>query len=230
MRSLEHRYPFGVVVVLAVLTGCPLRGHAAPPQPLQALAAGFGISTGSAGAPTLWKIPLDITYTDNGPAPANVGDAVALYQPYLDQFSWRMFIALNWPSLPTGKANQNRWLGAEGDGPTVWEHWMNSEDLFRKGGEPPPPWGTPPPIPPECRGMKLKDIFAPVVFSQDDDSFTTHNDPTATNKGSAYIQAGQTGPLVDQTGRWTRFEIYVNEGFYDYVTRNKLYSREGQQK
>jgi hypothetical protein len=37
-----------------------------------------------------------------------------------------------------------------------------------------------------------------------------------------------SGPLVDQHGRWARYEMLVNRPEYDYIVRNVLYNQEGQ--
>jgi hypothetical protein len=62
---------------------------------------------------------------------------MALFAP--DEYAWRLFLALNWPSVgqgcgpDTGKA-----FGAEG--PVVWEHWPSKNDVYLPKGAKPKSW------------------------------------------------------------------------------------------
>lgn len=70
--------------------------------------------------------------------------AMALSSP--DCYSWRLFVALNWPADPATKsADPTKDFGA--DGPVVWETWRNvrntdPETVFRLDGSDPGPWLT----------------------------------------------------------------------------------------
>ena len=45
---------------------------------------------------------------------------------------------------------------------------------------------------------------------------------------SANSQPFNTGPIIDQNGVFTRFEILVNKTMFDYILSNSLYSKAGQ--
>ena len=181
--------------------------------------------------PKFWQIPGEVVF--NGPPlPANVADGIALYQPYLDQYSWRVFIAVNWPacrpsgssgSCAPGDPDQGQWLGAGGDAPTVWEQWMNASDVFRDGGAAPIDWGTSR-VPPQCQSLAAE-LHSP-VFSMTDGSATSHNKPAL----DGYLQFDRraTGPLIDQQRRWARIESYMNRPVYDYIVKSNLFSKAGQ--
>ena len=68
--------------------------------------------------------------------------------PAFDNFAWRAFVALNWPSLPDpadrGVPDRAKTLGDPG--PRVWETFKSRYELFQVGpdGQPvaPQPWAT----------------------------------------------------------------------------------------
>ena len=68
--------------------------------------------------------------------------------PDFDNFAWRAFIALNWPSLtdPTNRGSPDRAKTLGDPGPRVWETFKARYELFQVGpdGRPgaPRPWAT----------------------------------------------------------------------------------------
>ncbi len=189
-----------------------------PPSALAKLREHFGFAAPSQGKPTMWDIPSDVNFTNSGPLPGEVQDAIALYQPYLNQFAWQTFIAINWPALENGDPDHSTWIGAgSGDASTVWEHWMNADDIFRPHGEAPLAWGQRRPVPASCPKSSY-----PMVFV-DDESADTHNVTEPGTRGDE-----RSGPLIDQHRRYARFEEYVNKTTYDYIVKNQLYNVEGQ--
>lgn len=222
-----------LVGTLTVAGGC-FPGTAPPPaspMPTAMIAspAATTFAPWAPAGPPLWRIPTEVAF--NGPPlPEDVPTGIALYQPYLDQFSWQMFIAVNWPACSTGdkdckagEPDKGTWIGASGDAPTVWEQWMNVDDVFRKDGALPLPWGSED-VPPACKG-KIKDDRGP-VFAVTDGSATSHNNPAL--EPDVPFDSRATGPLIDQHRRWARFESYLNEAAYDYIVENKLYNLAGQ--
>src|SRR5258707_15117735 len=49
--------------------------------------------------------------------------------------------------------------------------------------------------------------------------------PTVLTDSSQHFN---TGPLMDQKGIYTRFEILINKPMFDYILNNSLYSKAGQ--
>jgi hypothetical protein len=45
---------------------------------------------------------------------------------------------------------------------------------------------------------------------------------------TAVNQPFDTGPLIDQHGRYVHYEILINKPMFDFIVANKLYSRAGQ--
>jgi hypothetical protein len=150
------------------------------------------------------QIPCDVSVGDN----ASTLDQI---QHDFDVYSWNTFIAVNWPPDGTGKIGQN------GDNATVWEGWKESNDIFLPDGAKPSPFGAPGKLPPACQG-KLKPGLRVVT--------QIGKTPTLLEED---VQPFKTGPLVDQHGQYTRFEILVNENMFETILDNQLYNQQGQQ-
>lgn len=82
-------------------------------------------------------------------APGVPGDVASQTdQLDFDCFAWQEFIALNWPADPASS------FGDPNDqGPTTWETFMSADTLFDGNGQPPPAWGTQPPLPAACQAL-----------------------------------------------------------------------------
>ncbi len=158
-------------------------------------------------------IPLEITVT---------GTNVTLesLQHDFDVFSWETFIALNWPANEDGTPNNNSTIGQDPNALTVWQSWKSSRDIFLKDGQQPARWNenVPPPI--VCDHMTAAD------FSKAKMSLTqVGKTPNVLDESG---EPFQTGPLIDQNGQYTRYEIFTNESMFDYIVNNQLYNQQGQ--
>src|SRR5262245_38123221 len=104
-------------------------------------------------ASTALRLTAPATADDNASSlsPDRIEDVPAIKpDPYpdFDNFAWRAFIALNWPSLTDpghrGEPDRARTLGDQG--PRVWETFKARYELFQAGpdGRPiaPQPWAT----------------------------------------------------------------------------------------
>ncbi|KMM82922.1 hypothetical protein SAMN04490203_1834 [Pseudomonas taetrolens] len=158
-------------------------------------------------APTLsTQIPFDVTATPPF--------TLTSLQRNFDDMSWQTFIALNWPALANGEPNTGVQIGQH-DGATVWESWKESYQIFLPQGQTPAPWQAPASIPKVCEGLgggRLLQQMGKVPDVLDE-----------------FIQPFQSGPLVDQSGVYTRNEIVVNKPMFDSIVNNGLYSIQGQQ-
>jgi hypothetical protein len=123
----------------------------------------------------------------------------------IDNFAWRAFIALNWPSLPDsahrGAPDRSKSLGDEGK--RVWETFKSDYELFPLSAEgsrvAPSPWTSYDGRNPCGEGLDRRDktiaSFEP---------FADFNQPSFT--------VGQpANPLVGVNGAYTRYEIHFNE-------------------
>jgi len=119
-----------------------------------------------------------------------------------DRFSWESFIALNW------SPDSSNTIGINGDNTTVWENWKENFEVFQLDGGKPGPWNA-------ATQGKQKLLMqvgkTPAVLT-------------------AATQPFLTGPLIDQNGQYTRFEVVMNKIMFDYISNNTLYNYQGQQK
>ena len=149
------------------------------------------------------------------------GDNIPSAQRLFDIFAWQSFLALNWPAKPDGAPDKDKTL-ADSAAPRVWEGFTEISQVFRENGAPPAPWkaaveaswknrtfwmhgmgeGTPPDEPNKPGGI---------------------NPPLLDESLQAF-----TGPMIDQQGKWVRYQVALNQVEYDYLVENKLYNLEGQ--
>ena len=152
-------------------------------------------------------IPGDLTFGGTVSLPA--------LQKDFDILSWNSFISLNWPPDKNGIGDPKKTIGENGDNPTVWEDYSDVSTVFLPGGAT-PKWQAEGEVPPACKAL-----FTPgaKIISQ------VGKTPTVLSEMS---QPFNTGPLIDQNGVYTRFQITINKPMFDYILANALYSRAGQ--
>jgi hypothetical protein len=155
------------------------------------------------------------------------------FQPFADNLSWDAFIALNWPAPePIGQRGvpdrQNVIggfsYGSEGGrrtmptGPTVWETYKDSNDIYLDPPRPPTPFDTPESIPPQCQAIATNNPIA------------ARRTLVRTAKISEIggIEQSDGNRLVDQNGENVWYEVKLNRVYYDYVVRNGFYNSRNQ--
>jgi hypothetical protein len=153
------------------------------------------------GGPTLsGVVPADVQLpSDIGP-----NDQVRI-RPNFDDFSWRTFIALNWPvasgqrGVPQDPGSSTALLNAGASYGTVWDSYRTAEDLYVTGR--PVAWqgdsATPTPCPSTSAGGE------PLIKL------------TKMASGLSDLNQAFSFPLVDQNGKYVRYEIYFNQAQYD---------------
>jgi hypothetical protein len=142
---------------------------------------------------------------------ADAGD-----NPFLtfDDFSWRAFIALNWPAL-TGAANRglpDRSKKFGDPGPRVWETWKARYEVFAPGGAKPAAWNSYDGSNP-CGGFgnKTKMLSAFTHF--------------ADFNQASFTLGRLANPLVAQNRTYTRYEVRFNKEEFDTIDQNQWYIR-----
>jgi hypothetical protein len=141
---------------------------------------------------------------------------IVTLQHGFDFYSWLTFLALN--SSGDGKTVIGKGHGAAGDAPTIWEGWKDIDSVMRADGSPPTAWGASTPVPAECKG-----IFEPGM------ALVSMVGKTP-NVLSAISEPFKTGPLIDQNGYYTRYDILMNRTMVDHIVGNQLYNVVGQKK
>jgi hypothetical protein len=130
-------------------------------------------------------------------------------QREFDTLAWQAFIALNWPANDQGAPDESKTLADTGS-PRVWQSWRLASTIFLPNGEKPQPWGT--------TGTALG---TPSLY-RTKAAWRQHT-TSADENFEAF-----SGPLVDQNGKWVRYEVLVDREEFDYLLDNELYSQDGQ--
>lgn len=159
-------------------------------------------------------IPGDAQFGSLPPDATNEQKLLAI-QGDFDIYSWNTFIALNWPPGPDGNGDPKKTIGQNGDNDTVWEHYRDVADIFLPGGKM-PSYNGPTTVPTQCKASYKPGMR---IISQVGKTPTVLTD---------FSQPFNTGPLIDQNGNYTRYEILVNKPMFDYILQNTLYSKAGQ--
>ncbi|WP_448204903.1 hypothetical protein [Azospirillum sp. sgz302134] len=177
------------------------------------LAVGAQLAPGTARAQTAPPPPV---LSPNIPDDSKKTGGFNLHdlQHDFDTLGWQTFVGLNWPANPDGSPDTSRTIGAV-DAPTVWEAWPEFTDVFLPDGSA-PTWHAPRTLPKACQGLAATGTK---LLTQ------TSKTPNLLN---ASIQPFKTGPIIDQQGRYARFQISVNRVMFDYVVNNTLYNQQGQ--
>jgi len=149
---------------------------------------------------------------------------IAEAQRLFDILAWQAFLALNWPARADGQPDPAKDL-KDSQSPRVWEFFRESGTVFLADGKAPEAWsgssywkttaqeaasGAKP-----TRKLWMSEIGDP------------HGPGASVDQVDENLQAF-TGPLIDQEGKWVRYEVLVNDEEFNYLFANKLYSLEGQ--
>ncbi len=134
--------------------------------------------------------------------------------PELDNFAWRAFVALNWPSLtdPAHRGVPDRAKTLGDPGARVWETFKARYELFQVGpdGRPiaPQPWATY-----DAANPCGADVNGRAKTLATFDPFMDFNQSTTFSGGAA-------NPLVAQNRTYTRYETRLNEPEYSALAQN----------
>lgn len=140
-------------------------------------------------------------------------------RPFFDTFVWQNFIALMWPAEPGShgvpfRPDDPSVFGDYSNGRVpVWMTWKQSFDLFPGPGTVPVAWDAPNGAPDVCRNLDPEagdHIFLRV------NKFDTVADE---------VNQAFGGPLPDQTGLFTRYEVRMNRAEYDFIRDNGYYDK-----
>ncbi|MBR0774220.1 hypothetical protein JQ625_05190 [Bradyrhizobium diazoefficiens] len=198
------------VIALVVAVVCALVGDRETRAEQNAVPARSGsASPASSGAvaPPSGKLPVVVNIPPGVTSPEDA-------RPFFDDFSWRSFIALNWPAVPgqhgvpKSPNDPKVFLTAGTSYPTVWGSYREAYELYRTDA-------------------------APIAF---DGAATTNTvcGPAASGT-KILLMAAKSGsllqdvdqafsyPLVDQNNNYVYYEIRFNADQYEFVRSNGLY-------
>ena len=130
-------------------------------------------------------------------------------RPFFDDFSWRSFIALNWPAdpakrgVPRAPNDPGVFLNAKPGYPTVWGSYREAYELFRVDGQRPVPFDSPSQATTVCGAVPA----GTKVLLMGAKSGTLLQD----------VDQAFSYPLVDQSNNYIYYEIRFNRDQYDFV-------------
>lgn len=148
-------------------------------------------------------------------------------QPFVDIHAWNLFAAVNWPAGGPSRGVPNRANviggvpkspeggGEQPNGPTVWETYKDTDDIYLNPPVRPTPFDAPESIPPACLLQAKADPLAA--------RRTLTMKAKASDVLREFRQAGSLQPLVDQNGALVWYEVKVNRVYYDFVVGNGYY-------
>ncbi|MGY5351273.1 hypothetical protein ACXGQW_01655 [Wenyingzhuangia sp. IMCC45533] len=137
-------------------------------------------------------------------------------QRMFEILSWQWFVSLNWPTDDKGHPKDH----LSDDGTPEWFKWKESYEVFRPNGEKPTPWGTfnyPIGFPTDLETNNAKILFR-------SNKFVDFTHPDIDDE----IDQAFTGPIWDQNGNITRYEVRMNQVEFDYILKHELYNYDGQ--
>jgi hypothetical protein len=139
------------------------------------------------------------------------------------RYMWDSFVALNWPTKRNDKGVLERGIPdtqatrpAMGK-PVVWETYPQPQDVFLlpAGWHGYPQWDTIQPRPP-VMGMATCDGYSP------SESILLY----AINQPNITIKDGPVAPLMDQYGRYVRYQVNLNRTYFEYIAQHRYYNAE----
>ena len=177
------------------------------------------------------------------PPPTTVTSALAVLpadvqgpanQHNFNLFAWLEFVALNWPADPaTCAARRGSTLVDDVHSPRIWETWKTEAEIFVNPRQRPAPWCSQevPVLRMERQignlGPSLVDSFRERFNATGVDRALFQLSKFSSQELPAVFQAFG-GPLVDQSGRFVRYEERVNKDEFDFIVGKDLWSKAGQ--
>jgi hypothetical protein len=159
------------------------------------------------------------------------------------QFSWRAFLAMNWPPLPVapnntsararGLPDRTKVIGkiSTGDNETVWEQYQPNWYLFSPNNPPPGSPNNPPPAPVNGESFAAWNQNARLPAA-----CGPQNLPSGAKILSALskfdpmpgVTQATSQPLIDQAGHYARYEIRLSYETFHYINKNQFYLKSAQ--
>jgi hypothetical protein len=204
--------------------------------PLLQFATGLRADTTTAeAAPPFASLPAQVFPTP----PTQITSALATVPPEFsgveeqsnfDLNAWLTFVALNWPAdAKTCGPDLSRTI-LNGQGARVWETYPADSDVFVQPPATPVPWcaQTPAMSAPHIASLPARLLAA--ARRQGVRKFLYRNAKASQEVSEQFpgIEEAVGGPLTDQSGRFARYEVRLNQDEYNFLTQNNLWSLAGQ--
>lgn len=158
------------------------------------------------------------------------------------KFSWRAFLALNWPAIwafdrgdttkqTRGLPDTTKMIGQERPSdPTVWDLFQPNWYIFAPSNPPPggfAGWNQDSALPSAC-GQIMRANAARLTPAQKS-SLKVLSSLSKFDSMPGVTQALSAAPLIDQDGFYARYEIRTSFETYNYIVANRFYSADAQE-
>jgi hypothetical protein len=150
-------------------------------------------------------------------------------QTNIDLYSWLTFIAMNWPADVSACGPDKSKSILSGQGPVVWETYLEDTEVFVPPGLMPAKWPCPQATAAAADRLRLLPPAVQQAARQNPNvTKFLHLISKADPINLPAIEEAVGGPITDQNGRFVRYEIRLNEDEYNYIVKNNLWSKAGQ--
>ena len=158
------------------------------------------------------------------------------------KFSWRAFLALNWPAVWPFDRNDatkqtravpdiTKMIGQEGpDDPTVWDLFQPNWYIFTPNNPPSPGfggWNQDALLPSACG--QLMRAYEAKVPPEKRKALKVLSSLSKFDSMPGVSQAESSAPLIDQNGFYARYEIRTSFETFNYIVGNRFYLESAQQ-
>jgi hypothetical protein len=155
------------------------------------------------------RLMSNVHPTDGSQYSAHDAQLVMVAQREFDILAWQAFLALNWPQRKYGDPQSTI---NDPSAEPLWAYWVPVQDVFLPNGAAPKyPWD------PDRAARESGKV------ALDMHKAAWRQDASASDNFQAF-----SGPLVDQNGKWVRYEALIDPEEYAYIYENRLYSLDGQ--
>jgi hypothetical protein len=200
-----------LLVLSSVLSCVPFVDRASHAQQSSASSPTVSSPISGTPAPLSGILPVVVNIPSSVTSPLQA-------RPFFDDFSWRSFIALNWPAVPNERGvprspnDPSVFLNAGEGYLSVWGTYRTASDLYRIDPSPPVPFSSTQGTSTICgeTGLSTKILLM------------------AAKSGTLLGDVDQafSYPLVDQNKNYVYYEIRFNADQYEFVRTNQLYLAE----
>jgi len=141
------------------------------------------------------------------------------------RYMWQSFVALSWSNVPnkTGQykyrdnPDRNNKIPAS-KSPLVWETYPQPQEVFLLPDkwDNYPDWENIPDLPVGMTVQQIKKLCSGFQINKDIVLYDI-------NQPNISIRIGAVAPLIDQYGRYVRYQVTMNRSYFDYVAKNQYY-------
>ena len=164
---------------------------------------------------------LSVTPNKKQPPFKLPGSNIPEGQRLFDIFAWQTFVALNWPALANGQPDNTLTI-ANTSAPRVWEYFVDVGLVYQKDGAAPASWASASKASLD-KNFWMHGMGMGTPYDKANAKDGGYSEPVLDESLQAF-----TGPMIDQQGKWVRYQAAMNQVEFDYVVKNQLYNLEGQ--